>query len=286
MNEESFNTQRLRLAISILVRGMSAENKFFEEKTRTHVVGERLLIARLQTSVELEAELHVTNLTNKVSGTFRVAWINVMSSDGGHDVGLELLESTGDLWGIEFPAEEDEADAAVAQAWLQCQRCHQGHLTPVPEAEDEFIRDGFLISRDCENCRATTVWGFTPAEIESEPPRGAQGEEAGKKSGRDQRQKGRAPLNMKIKVTREKYGTILEDVCETINVSRNGVYFLSTRNYDVGELVEVVVPYKEADVTIPVPARVVRQDEPQDSFYHAVALKLEQEEKLVTPIHE
>ncbi|MBZ5516119.1 MAG: PilZ domain-containing protein [Acidobacteriia bacterium] len=81
---------------------------------------------------------------------------------------------------------------------------------------------------------------------------------------------------MQIKVMREKYGIVLEDVCETINVSRNGVYFLSTRHYEVGEPVMVVVPYQEGDVTIPVPARVVRQDEAKDSYGHAVALRLEE----------
>ncbi|MBZ5544388.1 MAG: PilZ domain-containing protein [Acidobacteriia bacterium] len=275
MNEEPPKTQRLRLPISILVRGMSAANKFFEEKTLTLVLGERLLITRLENRVELEAELHVTNLMNQVGGAFRVVWINSEAREGGHDAGLELLEAEGNLWGMEFPAVEGEADAGTAQAWLQCQRCHEGRLTSVPEAEDEFIRDGFLISRPCEHCRATTTWGFTPAEEAAESSRGAVGQEAGEKSGRDQRRKGRAPINLQIRVTREKYGTVLEDVCETINVSRNGVYFLSTRNYDVGELVEVVVPYKEGDVTIPVSARVVRQDEPGDSFYHAVAVKLE-----------
>jgi predicted nucleic acid-binding Zn-ribbon protein len=274
MNEEPSTTQRLRLAIPILVRGMSAGDKFFEEKTRTLVVGERLLIVQMQNRVELDAELHVTNSMNQAGGLFRVTWTNTEAGDGGHDVGLELLDAEGNLWGMDFPAEADPA-AATAQAWLQCQRCHEGRLTLVPEAEDEFIRDGFVISRPCDRCRATTTWGFTPAEETAESAPGAGDRAAGEESGRDQRRKGRAPLQMRIQVTREKYGTVLEDVCETINISRNGVYFLSTRNYDVGELVRVVVPYKEGDVTIPVPARVVRQDEPQDSFYHAVAVKLE-----------
>jgi predicted nucleic acid-binding Zn-ribbon protein len=274
MNEEPSKTQRLRLAISILVRGMSAGNKFFEEKARTLVVGDQLLILQIQNRVELDAELHVTNLMNQAGGLFRVAWTNTEARDGGHDVGLELLDAEGNLWGMDFPAESD-ADAATAQAWLQCQHCHEGRLTPVPEAEDEFIRDGFVISRPCDRCRATTTWGFTPAEEAADSRQGAADLASEEKSGRDQRRKGRAPLQMRIQVTREKYGTILEDVCETINVSGNGAYFLSTRNYDVGELVRVVVPYKEGDVTIPVPARVVRQDEPGDSFYHAVAVKLE-----------
>jgi hypothetical protein len=157
----------------------------------------------------------------------------------------------------------------------QCQRCHEGRLTAVPEAEDEFIRDGFVISHPCDRCRATTAWAFTPAEEAAGARRDAVGQGAGGQSGRDLRRKGRAPIQMKIQVTRQKYGTLLVEVCETINVSRNGVYFLSPQNYDLGEEVRVVVPFKEGDVSIPVPARVVRQDQPQDTFYHAVAIKLE-----------
>jgi Tfp pilus assembly protein PilZ len=79
---------------------------------------------------------------------------------------------------------------------------------------------------------------------------------------------------MLVKVTRQKWGTTLEDICQTENVSRTGVYFLTSQNYDIGEQVKIVMPHKEGDVSIPVPARVVRQDLAKGSFQRGVALHL------------
>ena len=77
---------------------------------------------------------------------------------------------------------------------------------------------------------------------------------------KDQRLKGRAPIHLAIKIIRTKYGMPTFDICETINVSRTGVYFTTEQGYEVGETVEVILPYHPDSVAIPVQARVVRQD--------------------------
>jgi len=90
----------------------------------------------------------------------------------------------------------------------------------------------------------------------------------------DLREKGRAPIKMQIKVTRRVYGTPIEDICETENVSRNGACFVSLQNYDVGENVEVIIPYKEGDVAIAAPARVVRMENLKGTQRRAVAIEI------------
>jgi Tfp pilus assembly protein PilZ len=84
--------------------------------------------------------------------------------------------------------------------------------------------------------------------------------------------KGRAPLELPVKVTRQIYGTTLEDFSETINISRTGAYFQTSQNYNVGEIVQVVLPYKEGQQAIPVSARVIRIDQRPGSYYRAVAI--------------
>jgi predicted nucleic acid-binding Zn-ribbon protein len=83
-----------------------------------------------------------------------------------------------------------------------------------------------------------------------------------------------APLQMAIKVGRKKYGTTLEGTCRTVNVSRNGAYFLSSQNYEVGETLEVVLNYKEGDLALSVPDKVVRQDKPKETFQRGIAIQL------------
>jgi PilZ domain-containing protein len=202
-----------------------------------------------------------------------------------HNLGLELIEAEGDLWGVHFPAPEVVKDEVAAEVWLACRRCGEKLLTTVPEAEYGHLTGGFLIARNCAQCKATTTWEFT--EDVAATPAGETGEPAGaprpgsaplqQAADTDLRLKGRAPLQMPAKVTRHKYGTEIEDVCETLNVSRNGVLFQTSLHYDVGETVHVVLPYREGDVAIAVPGRVVRTDVAKNPFLRAVAVHLEKE---------
>lgn len=293
MNESNRRSQRVPLNVPILVRGMSAQNKFFEEKSETVMVSKHGMMTRLRNLLDLETEIYLVNLKNKVSGTYRVVWVNTHETNGFYNLGLEMLETDGDPWEIHFPSTEVEEGERIAEAWLECRRCHKKILTAVPEAEYEFLNEGFTIARHCERCKSTTPWEFTAeGEPEPSPPpapapaplvSAAAVAEAPKPQevspGADKRNKGRAPIKMHIKVTRTKYGTQLEDLCETLNVSRNGAYFLTSQNYDLGEALQVVMPHKEGDLAIPVPARVVRKDEPKESYQHAVAIHLEDRKK-------
>lgn len=273
MYDKKRRSDRIQIAIPLRVRGMSTQTKFFDEETETTWLSKYGLMTRLRNLVDLEMEVHVTNLTNSVAGTFRVVWVNRRGHEGFHDIGLELSEAEGDLWGIHFPPWEQEGEESVARVWLECERCHNRDLSTVPEAEYEYLSEGFLIARHCDRCKATTPWEFAvEVEIITDPEHPAKGKRSGEKENRN---KGRVPMKMKIKVTRRVYGTPLDDICETENVSRNGVYFLSSQHYDVGERVEVVMPYKEGDVPIPVPAQVVRLDWPKQSSFRAVAIRLE-----------
>jgi hypothetical protein len=280
MDETEQQGDQGKVAIPIRVRGMSTQHKFFDEATETARLGPGLIVTRIQNLVDLETELLVINSRNNIAGTFRVLWFNVQDMEGWHDVGLELLEAEGDLWEIPLPAAEQEAAAPAAQVWLECQRCHQKLLTEIPEAEDEFLHEGFRIARTCERCKATTSWEFSPAEA-GETAAGAVG--AGPTMRRkpyiESRTKGRAPIETDIKVIRARYGTILEDICKTINVSRHGAYFLTKEGYSVGERVSAVLHYKESDVSIPVPAYVVRVEPARDGLHNAVAIKFEAERR-------
>lgn len=180
-------------------------------------------MCRLQNRVDLETEVHLTNLKTNVGGAFRVLWTNIREVSGFHTVGLEFLDADGDLWAMAFPTGESGEDALAPQVWLECQRCHQKQLTPVPEAQGEFLAEGFRVVRQCKQCKATTPWGFyaepvSPSvapgpETESTLPPGAGKAPAPKAKPKvDLRAKGRAPLAMPIKVTRKKFGVPQVDI--------------------------------------------------------------------------
>ncbi len=250
---------------------MSARTKFFDEETKTQLIGANGLITRLRNLVDLETEIHITNLENSLSGSFRVVWVNTTPEDGFHAVGTELLDCVGDLWPVELLEASGEDQASTPRAVLECQRCRGKHLTPVPETEGEFLHSGFRLARHCEECKATTPWAFLAETMETIPV-DVEIEHEGLRQ--DQRGKGRAPISMRIKVVRRIFGTLMEDICETQNVSRGGAFFVTQQHYDVNEEMQVVLPYKEGDVSIPVPARVVRVKRLGGSFSHGVAIRL------------
>ncbi len=271
MYEKKRRSDRVQMSIPIRVRGMSAANKFFDEESATEWISKHGVMSRLHSLVELDSEVHVTCLKSNVAGNFRVAWVNARAQEGAYSLGLEVVETEGDLWGIHFPPATPEDEANTPSVWLQCQRCRESAKMPVPEAEVEYLSEGFLIAKPCERCRATTTWEFG-VEAEILPAEDGGAPIAMQK---DQRGRGRVPMRTKIKITRRRFGTPVVDVCETTDVSRGGVCFLTSIGYEMGEELSVIVPYKEGDVAIPVPARVVRVEATKDGKFHAVAAEME-----------
>jgi len=279
--------------VPIRVRGLSRAQRYFDERTLTTRLTLDFIVVRLRDEVDLDSELHVMNIRTQVGGTYRVAWINTRPKLNFYSVGLELLDPEGEIWEPDtIPGVVESGDAAPI-ALLECLRCHDRVSTPVPEAETSSLRKGFTIARHCDVCRATTIWVYCVDEtIEAElvrqaetphqqaPALAAQVSEPADPSkpkpaerSKDHRQKGRAPIQLAIKIIRSKYGQQLFDICETINVSRTGVYFATGQNYEPGEILEVIVPYHPDSVAIPVQARVVRRYEHPGTHQMRVAIQ-------------
>jgi hypothetical protein len=273
--------------IPIRVRGMSQGQRFFDEQTSTSRVTQDFIVILLRDMVDLDSELHITSMQTQVGGTFRVAWINARPAQDFYHVGLELLDPEGEIWEPESIQNGPETGDAAPVVLLECVRCHQTVSTSLPEAKTESLGEGFTIARHCDTCKATTGWayraekpsaaGSLSEEATSDPEASAEAGASSPTSGessKDQRLKGRAPIRLPIKIVRNKYGRVITDVCETINVSRTGVYFTSDQRYEVGETVEVIMPYDPDGVAIPVQAQVVRQDERPGTYQKRIAIQL------------
>src|SRR5271169_1618237 len=100
MDESQPKSARVQLALPIRVRGMSVERKFFDEPTTTILVSQHGFMTRIKSLVELDSELHVVSVKNNVAGTFSVVWVDTHARDGFHHLGLQILNSEGDMWGL------------------------------------------------------------------------------------------------------------------------------------------------------------------------------------------
>jgi PilZ domain-containing protein len=270
MTELTQRRHRIRTSIPLRVRGMSSQQKFFDEPAATILISEHEVMTRLSVPVDLETEIHITSLNTNVPGVYRVIWAHTTPTEGHYDVGLELVESERSLWDTEFPAPAEAGQENLTQAWLVCRRCGQKTFAALPETEEEFLRAGFIVARPCDQCKATTSWEYSPETAAMEEKAAA-----ARKQGMNLRGKGRIPMQVRIKVIRKWFGQALEDVCETENVSRTGAFFYTQQNYQAGEMLEVILPFKQGDVAIPVPARVVRVGSPDQHNNRGVAIHLE-----------
>ena len=254
--------------IAVRVRGLSHEPLYFDEDTSTIRVTKEFIVIRLRIRVDLDIDLHVTNMRTHIGGIYRVAWINTRPVQGLYAVGLELLDAEGEIWESDLIPEGLNTGEAAPSALLECQRCYQRVSMSVPEALTESLGEGFTIAHHCETCKATTGWVYTPEK----PPAPGSGDAT--KPATDHRQKGRAPIRLAVKIIRTKHGMNLFDISETMNVSRTGIYFTTEQGYEVGENVEVVLPYHPDSMAIPVPARVVRREERAGTCQKGIALQL------------
>jgi Tfp pilus assembly protein PilZ len=274
--------------VNIRVRGMTQEQRYFDEQTSTTRLTQDFIVIRLRARVDLDAELHVTNMRTQIGGTYRVAWINTRAEQGRYPVGLELLDSEGEIWEPDSIPDDSETAHDAPAVLLECQRCRNRVSTVVSEAETDSLGEGFTIACPCDTCKATTGWVYSveappavdapsheeaPSVVEAAASADASAQQTAESS-KDQRQKGRAPIRLVIKIIRTKYGLDVFDICETINVSRTGVYFTTEQGYEVGENLEIILPYHPDSMAIPVPARVVRQDERPGTYQKRVAIRL------------
>jgi len=114
---------------------------------------------------------------------------------------------------------------------------------------------------------------------ELEPAVSAAERAAEKKALVELRTKGRVPLKMAIKVSRNAHNMHMEEVSETVNISRTGAYFHSSENYSVGEMVQVILPFKKGNQDLPAYARIVRLDKIPGSTARGVAIHLGADKK-------
>lgn len=269
---------------------MSKEHRFFDAQTTTTRVTRDFIVILLGEGVDLDTELHVTNLLTQVGGTYRVAWTSPYFDAGSFRAGLELLDPEGEIWEEDSLRGGADDGSAAREVQLACARCGGRVSTAVPDAETEALVAGFTMARHCDTCKATTGWVFCAEGPAAEAPAGPAttsqassiGHDnggavaAGKPAGpfKENREKGRAPIKLGIKITRNRFGYTNYDVCETINVSRTGAYFATRQAYDPGEIIDVILPYHPDSLQIPVKARVIRQDPGEAAYQKRVAIHL------------
>ena len=258
VSEGKRRSDRVILELPIVVSGTDCLGEAFLEQTRTLVLSRHGAKIPLNRKLVPDQEVSV-----RCHETGRESDARVVGQIGGSEeafhYGIELLDATADLWGIEFPKLE-ESEAAVGRVLLECIRCRTRALTYLNEFEAEVLEVNRHLSRYCKKCTDMSLWRETqlspgeklpeddkkkPVDVEPAPT---------PKRTRNDRKHIRLDLKVSVCIRAPQYG---EEIATTVNVSRGGFRFRSPRHYREGWLIEAALPYSQTSANIFAAARIV-----------------------------
>ena len=98
-------TQRVKIAIPVVVKIPRANASFYEETTETVVVNAHGCLTRLAVPLEQGQQIHIINSKSTEERPCTVVWIGQFS-EGKTEVGLEFSEPAPRFWQITFPPED------------------------------------------------------------------------------------------------------------------------------------------------------------------------------------
>ncbi len=232
-------TDRISIRLPVQLSGSDANGQSFTEKTRTQVVSRHGASILLKHVLVPDQELILKCIPTGKETHVRVVG-QMGSSEEGFHYGLEILDPNGNIWELVFPP-LSEADRAAARLLLECAGCHVRELTYLNEFELEVFHANGAISRTCKGCAKMSVWKQCTAgsTLDLAPPPAPAPPAASVRS-QNERKEHRVPIKAEACIRHPQEG---EEIVKTLNVSRSGFCFKSTKTYEPGIVVEAAVPY-------------------------------------------
>lgn len=269
-------SERLLLTVPIRVEGTDSKGEKFQEATRTLVINRHGARIELKRPVAPGQPLRIVNLGSNREAEFRVVGRTAPLKEAAGEWGVECHDEKKNIWGIDFPPLDGESGGS---ALLECRRCENVSLTPLSVVELDVLTNAGLLTRDCKQCGQATPWGnaekvvgmpapgpgLDPSIKEvMEPPRPES----------SRRQHSRVSMKMPIRVRDWQGG---EEITKSENVSKGGLAFMTEKNFEIGEALQVTCPYDPRGTSIEIRARVVRRREMKGTGNKVYGVRYERE---------
>jgi len=259
-------SDRVSLTLLLEASGKDIHGKEFKEPARTMLLNQTGAVIVLDRELNPEQQIHIKR--QAPSEAQRQGNVRVVGQFGrekeGYLYGIEILDPATDLWGVEFPAIADSAEA-VARMLLECNYCRAREVVYLNELELRGFESNRGIARHCKTCGVPSIWTQAPHEDEkkiasrSRSRRGADGKDEIPEGG-DKRERQRVRLKTRLTACVRQTGVDDElAVCE--DISPVGMCFRSKRRYDSNSIIQVAVPYAPDSANIFLPARVIYSEE-------------------------
>jgi PilZ domain-containing protein len=271
---ETRRSERVLLTIAIHVRGKDSKGDDFIEHTSTVVVGRNGALICSKRDLVPESTIKVVNPRNNRSAEFRVVMRHGTPQGEQAHWGVECLDATQNIWGIDFPAPLDP-DNSDARALLRCDRCAAFVFTNLARVAYDVLDVPGAVHRFCNTCQTTTPW--TLSEYRSSEV--AKGDVEPVTQVADSKTEklpvsraARVPVKMRLRVRDPRGRT---EFTRAENISKTGLCFTSERDYSIDEMLMVAMGYTEGAHNIEALSRVVRKQSMPDSPRKLYGLRFE-----------
>lgn len=225
-------SDRILWPVPIRVTGTDHQSIPFVEETVTVSINLHGACISLTHILLPGAMILVKNKSNGIEEGFRVVLGGEQVFGDRREWRVEATHPERNIWGIEFNAPAEEVQPKVL---IECGTCKNVAYTALTSMEYSLLLSVGMISHHCPPCGQTTRWKpKTPAE--SGPARKANKAPAGAKA----RKVRRLELTMRVYV-RDSRGAV--DAVQTIDVSKGGLAFVSSRDFKIGDSVFIAFPF-------------------------------------------
>jgi hypothetical protein len=229
-------TDRILAPVRIRVIGNDASAVSFSEETVTVSFNQHGARISLIHSLLPDDLVLIMNMENRIEEEFRVVGMLQQVIGDRREWGVEALDPTSKIWGVEFCP---PADGIQPKVLIECGACKTAVQGPMSSIEYDVLLATGLISRHCDRCGETTRWKPSEQAVTVEMMR------AGTKPDTvtvERRRIRRIKLVMRLRV-RNAWG--VADIAQSGDVSKLGLGFLTTHQYSIREDVYITLPFAD-----------------------------------------
>lgn len=262
MEKEKRRSDRILLTIPLSIQGKDENGQPFQLDAQTSILNRHGARIRVNRRLHAGEIVRITNLVGRRSSDFRVVGPVAPFTRRGGEYGVEYVDQTENIWGIQFPPALS-GEATEPTALLECRKCGQVRLSPVSLVEVEVLETSGILKKQCESCGVVSLWSYAEHRTGASGA-GAQGGVASGAAGpsdapgRERRRHRRVSLQLPVRIC-DYDGNI--EITRSENISKGGFCFISETPYEVGEGVMVTCPYNSKVQNIEVRARIASRRE-------------------------
>ena len=258
--KDARRTDRVCINFPIRVSGTDVNGQDFDDEAQTLSIcryGATIVLARILAPGQRTT---IRNLSTRKETKVRVVG-QIGGQPHGYVYGVALVDSTEDIWKIQFPP-LSQSDNAVIRLLVECIVCQLREVAYLNELEVEVFEANTTLSRSCQHCNDWTVW--KQALLETTPNDRLPGAAQQPLLPSTSRDSGTGNRRKSVRVRLKKITACIrqpgfgEEIVHVDDLSRGGLRFQSPKTYYEGSRIEVAVPYEPSGANIFVLARIVR----------------------------